>query len=68
VIHNGSYHRLREAYDALLKWIASNDYQIAGPIRELYLHTAKPVRQDDETYVTEIQVPVVKAGAAVHAG
>jgi effector-binding domain-containing protein len=68
VIHNGSYQRLREAYDALLKWIAANEYQIAGPIRELYLHTTKPVRQDDETYVTEIQVPVVKAGAAAHAG
>lgn len=68
VIHNGSYQRLREAYDALLKWVAANEYQIAGPIRELYLHVTEPVRQDDETYVTEIQVPVVKAGAAGHAG
>jgi effector-binding domain-containing protein len=67
VIHNGSYQRLREAYDALLKWVAANDYQIAGPIRELYLHSTKPVRQDDETYVTEIQVPVVKASPAAHA-
>lgn len=60
IIHSGSYQRLPEAYDALLRWVASNGYQVAAPIRELYLHVAKPVRQDDESYVTEIQVPVSK--------
>ena len=59
-VHNGSYKRLSEAYDALLKWVAENGYQIAGPTRELYLHSTQPVRQDDESYVTEIQVPVRK--------
>ncbi len=57
-IHNGSYGRLGEAYNALMIWIASNGYQIAGPIREIYLHMSEPVRQDDESYVTEIQAPV----------
>jgi effector-binding domain-containing protein len=47
-IHNGSFQRLSEAYDALLRWIATNGYQVAGPIRELYLHCPQPVRQDDE--------------------
>jgi DNA-binding transcriptional MerR regulator len=61
VIHSGSYQRLPEAYDALLRWVASNGYQVAGPIRELYLHVSMPVRQDDDSYVTEIQVPVSKA-------
>ena len=60
-VHNGAYRRLQEAYDSLLKWVAENGYQVAGPIRELYLHCTKPVRQDDESYVTEIQVPVQKA-------
>jgi len=60
-IHNGSYQRLPEAYDSLLKWVAENGYQVAGPIRELYLKISMPVRQDDESYVTEIQVPVAKA-------
>jgi effector-binding domain-containing protein len=59
-IHNGSYRRLPEAYDALLRWVAGNGYQVAGPIREVYLHCSQPVRQDDESYVTEIQVPVTK--------
>lgn len=60
-IHNGSYKRLPEAYDALLRWVAANNYQVAGPIRELYLSNSQPVRQDDESYVTEVQVPVRKA-------
>jgi DNA-binding transcriptional MerR regulator len=59
-MHNGSYQRLPEAYDGLLRWVAENGYAVAGPIRELYLKIAMPVRQDDESYVTEIQVPVRK--------
>jgi effector-binding domain-containing protein len=57
-VHNGSYQRLKEAYDPLLRWVAENGYQVAGPIRELYLKISMPVRQDDDSYVTEIQVPV----------
>ena len=64
VIHAGSYQRLPEAYDALLRWVASNGYQVVAPIRELYLHSSMPVRQDDESYVTEIQVPISKAPAS----
>jgi effector-binding domain-containing protein len=60
IIHNGAYSRLSEAYDAVLRWIEANGYRIAGPIRELYLKSSQPVRQDDESYVTEIQVPVQK--------
>jgi len=59
-IHAGSYQRLQEAYDALLRWVGNNGYQVAGPIRELYLQNSQPVRQDDESYITEIQVPVTK--------
>jgi effector-binding domain-containing protein len=60
-IHNGAYRRLPEAYDPLLRWVAENGYQVSGPIRELYLKISMPVHQDDESYVTEIQVPVSKA-------
>lgn len=61
IIHNGAYNRLSEAYDAVLRWIEANGYRVTGPIRELYLHSSQPVRQDDESYVTEIQVPVERA-------
>lgn len=59
-VHNGAYCRLPKAYDPLLRWVADNGYQVAGPIRELYLKISMPVRQDDESYVTEIQVPLSK--------
>ena len=65
-IHNGSYQRLPEAYDSLLRWVASSGYQVTGPIRELYHKCSMPVRQDDESYVTEIQVPVAKSESAAH--
>ncbi len=60
IMHQGAYNRLSESYDAVLRWVEANGYRVAGPIRELYLHTSQPVRQDDESYVTEIQVPVEK--------
>ena len=60
IIHKGAYNRLSEAYDSLLRWIGSNGYRVAAPIRELYLRNSQPVRQDDESYVTEIQVPIAK--------
>ena len=61
VVHNGAYNKLNLAYDAVVKWIEANGYKIVGPNRELYLHATQPVRQDDESYVTEIQFPVEKA-------
>ena len=60
-MHHGAYNRLMEAYDALLRWVGASGYSKIGPIRELYLQISMPVRQDDESYVTEIQVPVAKA-------
>ncbi len=60
IIHNGAYNRLSEAYDGIMRWIEANGYKIAGPVRELYLKSSQPVRQDDESYVTEIQVPIEK--------
>ncbi len=57
-IHAGSYLCLPQAYDALLRWVADSGYGVSGPIRELYLQCTLPVRMDDESYVTEIQVPV----------
>ena len=60
VIHHGAYNTLNQSYQIVLKWVATNGFQVSGPIREVYLHFDQPVRQDDESYVTEIQVPVAK--------
>ncbi|MCW3053540.1 MAG: transcriptional regulator, effector-binding domain/component [Chthonomonadales bacterium] len=61
VIHHGSYSRLHDAYGAILSWIEANGYTVAGPNREIYLESKGDGNQDDETCVTELQFPVVKA-------
>jgi effector-binding domain-containing protein len=60
VVHKGAFNRFNQAYEAVLKWIEANGYKIVGPNREVYLYCTQPVRQDDESYVTEIQFPVEK--------
>ena len=60
VVHHGPFNALSQAYNALMKWIETNGYRIVGPDREIYVQAAEPVRQDDPSYVTEIQMPVEK--------
>jgi DNA-binding transcriptional MerR regulator len=57
-IHHGSYATMGDAHEAVITWIDSNGYRIAGPDREVYLYNAPPFRQDDASFVTEIQYPV----------
>jgi DNA-binding transcriptional MerR regulator len=61
IIHHGAFNRIGEAYRALLHWIEAGEYLPAGPARELFLHVSIPVSRDDESNVTEIQVPVGRA-------
>ncbi len=58
LVHHGSYRTLMQAYGALVPWIEANGYTITGPNREIYLQGGD--RQDDESYVTELQFPVEK--------
>ncbi len=60
VVHKGAYNALNQAYEAIGRWIEANGYRITGPNREIYLYCTEPVRQDDDSYVTEIQFPVEK--------
>ena len=60
VIHKGAFNTFNQAYEAVLRWIEANGYKIVGPNREVYLYCTQPVRQDDDSYVTEIQFPVTK--------
>jgi len=61
-VHHGSYATIGDAHEAVLRWIEANGYRIVGPDRELNLYHTMPIRQDDPSYVTEIQYPVEKAG------
>lgn len=58
VIHHGPFTSIGEAYDAVMKWIAENGYQITGPAREVYVRAARNGSQTDPDTVTEIQYPV----------
>jgi len=59
--HHGAFNRLWEAHATLLGWVESNGYEVSGPSYEWSIICTEPVTQDDESYVTEIQVEVVQA-------
>ena len=61
LIHNGAFNRLPEANTDLLTWVEDNGWQVAGPSYEWNLVCTQPVTQDNESYVTEVQVEVTKA-------
>jgi len=62
VIHHGPFNTLSEAYEAILKWIEANGYQINGPCREIDLKPpAEMGSQTDPDTVTEVQFPVIKS-------
>jgi effector-binding domain-containing protein len=57
-VHHGAYNTINAAHEAVLEWVEANGYRIVGPDREINLHNTMPIRQDDPSYVTEIQYPV----------
>jgi len=59
-VHHGSFQQFKGVYDRLTRWMEETGWRPSGPCREIYLHIGNPVRQDDTTYVTEIQFPVEK--------
>lgn len=59
-IHKGSYDTIPSAYNALMRWIEANGYQVAGPSREIYF-TDPSTGVPPSEYVTEVQFPVEKS-------
>ena len=57
-LHHGKYDTLGNTYSEFGKWIEANGYRVAGYPREVYLSMD---RERPDTWVTEIQFPVVKA-------
>ncbi len=63
VVHAGSLVNIPKAYEAILNWLDENQYQIAGPCREVYIRAAYPDgNQNDPNTMTEIQYPVERVG------
>lgn len=55
-MHKGPYDTISDTYDEVMRWIAENDYQVAGPPREAYL--SDPATAPPEEYLTDVMVPV----------
>jgi DNA-binding transcriptional MerR regulator/effector-binding domain-containing protein len=60
VVRAGPSHQTHLAYGALGIWMEANDYEIAGPCREVFLELPFADPADDHV-VMEIQFPVTKA-------
>lgn len=58
LVHHGDFADFTQGHAALLEWIDSNGYRIAGPYREIYIKHDKENLSDT---ITEIQFPVEKA-------
>jgi len=71
VVHQGSYARIHLASNALLSWIGENEYEIAGPSREVYLRFGADqegyrlpnsyLARDSSEFVTELQLPITRS-------
>lgn len=69
-VHTGSYETLDQAAAVLLRWIEAHDYEVAGPMREVYLRfgadnqgyvlPAAYLAAETGEFVTELQIPVSK--------
>ena len=54
--HQGGFGEVGRTYDRLLEWIGENNYEVAGPSRELFL--TNPMQTEEGDLVTEIQIPI----------
>lgn len=59
VKHKGAYNNLAKAYSFALNVVKEKGYEIAGPIREVYIHGCWDTESELD-YVTEIQIPIQK--------
>lgn len=57
VIHHGAFENFVQEHTALLRWIETNGYEVAGPYREIYIQYD---RNHMANSATEIQYPVEK--------
>jgi len=65
VVHFGGDQTIEDSYQALAAWLASSEFRLCGPKREIYWIEA--VRGAESEALTEIQFPVVQARDAKRA-
>lgn len=60
IYHKGRYDNLRDSYNALLKYVENNGYEIIDNPRECYIDGCWN-KDNEADYLTEIQIPIAKA-------
>ncbi|MEL7035766.1 MAG: MerR family transcriptional regulator [Cyanobacteria bacterium J06592_8] len=60
IVHQGSFRTITQSYGHLLNWIEQHGYQIIDSNREIYIQGGSELELDNESYVTEIQFPIIK--------
>lgn len=61
IFHKGSYTEFHKSYAVILKYIEENGYVIDGNIRESYIDGVWN-KESEKDWLSEIQIPVRKAG------
>ena len=56
ILHKGPYETVGETYDKLFRWLGQHQYQITGPLREVYI--SDPSEVAPEELLTEIYAPI----------
>ena len=57
-VYKGPYGQAAQVYEALIKYATENGYQIAGPVKEIYINN--PMEVSESELLTEVQFPVIK--------
>jgi effector-binding domain-containing protein len=59
VLHKGPYRDFPKAYNAVLRWVEENGYEIIDNARESYIDGAWNKDREDD-WLTEIQFPIAR--------
>ena len=57
-VYKGPYGEAAKIYQSIIEYAMKNDYQITGPVKEIYLNNPLEVSEDE--LLTEVQFPIVK--------
>ena len=57
-VYKGAYGQAAQIYQALIKYAEENDYNIVGPVKEIYI--TNPMEVAENELLTEVQFPVMK--------
>ncbi len=57
-VYKGPYGQAAQIYQALIKYATENNYDIVGPVKEIYINN--PMEVPENELLTEVQFPVTK--------